>query len=170
MIVFAVLHCVPPFCNLSAENIDDGEDDDPDGVDEVPVERQHLKPLGVLLLCTQAKEENPSTSESMMKPDDDVRGVQADQRIISGSEEIGVNGEAVVVNEVIPLVRGAGEEDAAQQNRAPRARTCRRASLPLRSAATAKCTVMLLESRQTVAKIGSSRTCAGVGPVRLLPM
>ena len=92
--------------------------------------------------------------------DDDVRCVQADQRVKGSSEEIGVKGEAVVVDEVVPLLRRGGEEDAAQQDRRGQPE-CAAARMPVAQRVTAKWTVMLLESRQMVEKMGISSTSRG---------
>ena len=43
-----------------------------------------------------------------------MRRVQADQRVVGGAEEVGLDGEAVVVDEVIPLLRRGDEKDGAR--------------------------------------------------------
>src|ERR1039457_7014330 len=48
---------------------------------------------------------------------EDVDNGAADERVEGGAEEIGVDGEAVAVDELVPLMRGAAEEDASEQHR-----------------------------------------------------
>src|SRR5580704_368247 len=42
--------------------------------------------------------------------------MQADERVERGAEKVGADGEVVVDDEVVPLVCGATEEDAAQKD------------------------------------------------------
>src|SRR5262249_28599687 len=48
--------------------------------------------------------------------DDDVGGMQPDEGIVRGAEEIGDDGQAVAVDETMPLPRGGSEEEAAQEH------------------------------------------------------
>src|SRR3984885_8537344 len=50
------------------------------------------------------------------KTDYYVGRVQADQRVIRRAKEVGLDGEAFIVNEVIPLFGGGGQKDGSQQN------------------------------------------------------
>ena len=67
-----------------------------------------------------------------------MRRVQADQRVIGRSEEIGLYCQALVVDEVIPLPRRRDQKDRPQQHGGGQieARNC--ADCSLRSALTAK--------------------------------
>ena len=47
--------------------------------------------------------------------DENVEGMEADERIKGGAEEVGADGEALVGDEVEPLIGGEGEEDGAEQ-------------------------------------------------------
>ena len=71
--------------NLPADDVDDGEDDDPDGVDKVPVDGDDFQPLGMMLRELTGEREDESKTEHD-QADDDVRGMQANERIKSGSE------------------------------------------------------------------------------------
>ena len=94
-VVFGCSSCmVPPFCGLSAEDVDNGEDDNPDGVDKMPVEREHFEPAGVLA-GERAGEREEQSEREHDEADDDVDGVQANERVKGGAEEIGLDGEAV---------------------------------------------------------------------------
>src|ERR1700733_10137450 len=101
---------LPPLWSLSAENVNDREYDDPDGVDEVPVEREHLEFFCVLFFH-EATEREYEGERKHDEADDDVARMQADQRVVGCAEEIRLEGQALVVDEVIPLLRGCEEED-----------------------------------------------------------
>src|ERR1035438_3010848 len=114
--VFGCWSCMAVLWLLSAEDVDNGEDDDPDGVDKMPVEREHLDPAGVFG-GEVAGEREKECQRKHDEADDDVAGVQADERVEGGAEEIGADGEAVAVDELVPLMRGAAQEDASEQHR-----------------------------------------------------
>ena len=80
-----VFHCGRLCCSglkpsdvSAANDVDHGEDDDPDGVDEVPVDGDDLKALGVMCvdLAHEAEDQRQAEHE---EADDHVRCVQADQ-------------------------------------------------------------------------------------------
>src|ERR1017187_237073 len=114
--VFGCWSCIAVLWLLSAEEVNNGEDDDPDGVDKMPVERKHLDPAGVFG-GEAAGEREDEGQRKHDEADDDVAGVQADERVEGGAEEISADGEAVAVDELVPLMRGAAEEDASEQYR-----------------------------------------------------
>ena len=42
--------------------------------------------------------------------------MQSDQRVEGGAEEVGLQGEAIAVDQFVPFHRGAAEEDAAEKD------------------------------------------------------
>ena len=70
------------------------EHDDPDGVDEVPVQGEHVGALGVLALHVAARAPARARSSAATSPTIDVRGVQADERVVGGAEEVRADGQA----------------------------------------------------------------------------
>ena len=75
-----------------------------------------------------------------------------------------------VVDQAVPLQRGAGQEFQAQQQRDQPPQAEERGVCPACNARTANTIVTLLESRQMVFKIGGESTSRGIRPVRLLPI
>ena len=63
---------------LSTEDVNDGEDDDPDSIDEMPVERKNFQTAGVLG-SHGAIERKDQREREHDEADQDVRGMQADQ-------------------------------------------------------------------------------------------
>ena len=50
-------------------------------------------------------------------PDDDVGGVETDERIKGRAEEVGFDRQVVVDDQVIPFFRGVAEKDEGEQDR-----------------------------------------------------
>src|SRR5579875_2147817 len=75
-----------PVSGLAPNDVDDGEDHDPDGVDEVPVEGEGLDALAVTLIdvTRQRKRED---GEQHDEADDDVGGVEPDERVVRRADE-----------------------------------------------------------------------------------
>src|SRR5262249_20196616 len=102
------------FMSISAaHDVDEGEDDDPDRVDEVPVEADDLELLEVLAADALGEREDRHHGHED-EADGHVARVQADERVEGGAEEVGGDGEALVDDEVPPLDSGAAEEDGAE--------------------------------------------------------
>ena len=91
-----------PFRRLPAENVNHGEDDHPNGVDKMPIERQHFETLRVGLAHAAAQGEHESESQHD-QADDNVRRVQTDQRVESSAKEIGADGKTILVDELVPF-------------------------------------------------------------------
>src|SRR6266481_7275344 len=98
------------------DHVDDGEDDDPDRVDEMPVPGHELHALDVRGLERPRPGEHADEREHH-DPDDHVRGVQADQRVKRRPEQIRPDRQSVPRDEPHPLGRGTGEEHDRQQYR-----------------------------------------------------
>jgi hypothetical protein len=65
------------FC-LSTENVDNGEDDNPDGVDEVPVERENFEATRVFT-GQRASKRKIQREREHEETDDDMARVKADK-------------------------------------------------------------------------------------------
>src|SRR5665213_2642164 len=87
-----------PFARLPAENVHHGEDNHPDGVHKMPIDRQHVKAFRVGLGHMSAQGEHESESQHD-KSHDNVRRVQADQRIESSAKQIGADGKTMLIDE-----------------------------------------------------------------------
>src|SRR6185369_16372603 len=99
----------------SSHHVHHGEDHHPHRIDEMPVPGDQLHALAVngpegTAPCEEAAEREHA------EPDDDVGGVEPDQRKVGRAEEIGPDGEAVLVDEPVPLPGGGGEEYAAEEH------------------------------------------------------
>ena len=114
--------------SLNSDHVYDGEDYDPDGIDEVPIHRENFEPLGVLVpqLPREPKQCDDAQGEQSHRY---VKRMQTDDRVISHSEEIGTDGEALVVNQIDPLECGSVKERTSKENREePPSRKNRRVS------------------------------------------
>src|SRR5258707_13897423 len=98
------------------DDVDDGEHDDPDDVDEVPVEGKHADAPGVLPADVSGDGEQRH-DRHQSQADDHVQPVQADQRVVRGPEQVGGDGEAVLVDQPVPFLRGAEQERSAERDR-----------------------------------------------------
>ena len=82
----------------------------------MPIDRKYFKTLGVFHLHSAEQSKRQSKSQHH-QPDDDVRSVQPHQRVESSTEQICVNGQTVLIDELIPFPGRAGKKNAAQQDR-----------------------------------------------------
>src|SRR5438309_1998898 len=151
----------------ASDHVDDGEDDDPDRVHEMPVPGHELHALDVRGLERPRPGEHADEREHH-DPDDHVRGVQADQRVKRRPEQIRPDRDAFARDEPQPLgpvpVRNTTASTTVASSQAPQRRTA-----PRPNARTASATVTLLESRHTVPRTGTDSTSFGDGPLRLFP-
>src|SRR5271154_7603019 len=72
----------------TAENVNYGKNHNPNGVDEMPVHREHIDAARMLLSHTTAKSEHGNGQEHD-ETCGDVKRVQADQRVIGRPEQVG---------------------------------------------------------------------------------
>ena len=97
-----------------------------------------------------------------------MRGVQADQRVEGGAEEIGADRQAVLVDQPVPLARRCRPGRARRAAIVSSHHSANVCTRPPRSARTATWIVTLLDSRQIDTTIGRSSTSRGVGPAQAL--
>src|SRR6266849_2935935 len=106
----------------ATDDVDDEEHGDPDDVDEVPVEREHVGVGRVLLLDLSEEREERDRPEGQQARGE-VERVQADQRVVGGPEEVRPDGQALVDDQVPPFQPGAGQEHRSERDsREPPAR------------------------------------------------
>ena len=100
----------------------------------------------------------------------DVGRVKSDQGVERRAKEVCADGQSVMIDQLLPFNRRTCKEDC---------RKCDGGAQPNGEASDAVIFDSFLRapdredcwtSRQIVARIGTSNTCAGVGPERLLPI
>src|SRR5208337_185752 len=99
----------------ATENVNHREDNHPHGVHEMPVHGKHLDTSRMLPTYTssQSEEQNDDQHEQTYC---DVKGVQTDQRVVRRAKKIRRDCETVLVNQPMPLLAGAEQEETTQHN------------------------------------------------------
>src|SRR5277367_5179812 len=99
-----------------SNDVYNGEDYDPYRIDKMPVERQHLHALGMLLtqMSGDGEEEH---DEKHGQADDHVCRVEAHERVKGRAEEVGPNRKPIVIDQLVPLDPCADHEDHAESDR-----------------------------------------------------
>ena len=110
--------CMRPCCGmlLIARSVDDGQDDHPHPVHEVPVPGHHLHALGVRR-PQRARPANTQQRPSMTSPTMTCEACRPTSGVEGAAEEIRADREPVTIDELVPLPRGAGQEDGAEHGR-----------------------------------------------------
>src|SRR5579864_8597012 len=109
----------------AAENVNYGKNHNPYGVDEMPVHREHFDVTGLLHPHTAAKAEHRNGHEHD-ETRCDVKRVQADKRVIGCSEQVGRDRQPVFVDQPVPFLRRAIEEQTTQCNgEQPESKECK---------------------------------------------
>src|SRR5579864_7164682 len=101
--------------SLGRDEVDDGEDHDPDDVDEVPVQASDLHHLG-LLLRELAPQRKVPEREQHHDAERDVHAMEPREHEEAGAEEVGLDREALA-DERGELVHLAGDERGAEERR-----------------------------------------------------
>src|SRR6266849_7003472 len=106
------------------ENVNYGKNHNPYGVDEMPVHREHFDVTGLLHSHTATKSEHRNCQEHD-ETCGDVKCVQPDQRVICCSEQVGRDRQPVFVNQSVPFLRCAIEEQSTKGNgKHPESKEC----------------------------------------------
>src|SRR5713226_9451031 len=94
----------------AADDVDRRENDHPHGVHKMPVKGQNIDALGVLLsyISKQGEQQYRCDAQQAYR---DVEGMQPNERIVGGSEKVGLNRKTFVVDQVAPLTSCAGEKN-----------------------------------------------------------
>src|SRR5258708_31408449 len=99
----------------ASENVNYGKNHNPYGIDEMPVHGQHFDVTGLLYSHTATKSEHRNDR----KHDEtcgDVKRVQPDKRVICCPEQVGRDGQPVLVDQPVPFLRRTKEEQTTQCN------------------------------------------------------
>src|SRR5882762_9979458 len=97
------------------ENVNYGKNHNPYGVDEMPVHREHFDVTRPLHSHTATKSEHRNGQEHD-ETCGDVKPVQADKRVICCPEQVGRDRQPVFVDQSVPFLRCAIEEQSTQGN------------------------------------------------------
>src|SRR5277367_4371123 len=99
-----------------SNDVYNGEDYDPYRIDKMPVERQHLHALGMLLteMSGEGEEEH---DEKHGEADDHMCRVQAHKGVERRAEEVGPNGKPIVIDQLVPLDPRTDHEDHTESDR-----------------------------------------------------
>src|SRR3984893_11981935 len=108
----------------AAKNVNHGKHHDPDRIDKMPVHRKHFHARRLLRpdAASQAKKEYDAKHYQTRG---DVKTVQPDKRVVSGSKKVGRNGQSAFVDQPMPFLAGSEEKQTAQSNREePQTKKC----------------------------------------------
>src|SRR5271155_294215 len=90
----------------AAENVHNGKNYNPYGVDEMPVHREHFDAARILLSHTTTKSEHRNCHEHD-ETCGDVKRVQPDKRVICRPEQVGRDRQPVFVDQPVPFLGSA---------------------------------------------------------------
>src|SRR5882724_12283417 len=99
----------------ASKNVNYGKNHNPYGIDEMPVHREHFDVAGLLHSHTATKSEHRNGQEHD-EACGDVKCVQPDQRVICCSEQVGRDRQPVFVDQPVPFLGCAIEEQATKGN------------------------------------------------------
>src|SRR3954466_6908783 len=99
----------------AAENVNYGKNHNPYGVDEMPVHREHFDVTGLLHSHAAPQSEHRDRHEHD-ETCGDMKSVQPDQRVICCPEQVGRDRQPVFVDQSVPFLRGAIEEQSTERN------------------------------------------------------
>src|SRR6516165_11233808 len=100
------------FFSSAAKNVNHGENNDPHGIHKMPVHRQHVDASRLLRPNTTRQPEKQHDAQQDQS-NSHVRGVQANQRVVRCSKKVRRDGEPVFVNQAVPFLAGAVQEEGA---------------------------------------------------------
>ncbi len=99
---------------LATNDVNEGKNDDPNGIDKVPVPGDQFGRLALSREAAAGFDAPQNTHRH--DPNGDVECVKANQGIKSASKGIGADREVVFGNQAIPFVAGSREEKTSEQN------------------------------------------------------
>src|ERR1700690_180382 len=109
----------------ASENINYGKNHNPYGVDEMPVHREHFDVTRLLHSHTATKSEQRNRREHD-ETCGDVKRVQPDEGVICCPEQVGRDRQPVFVDQPVPFLRCAVEEQATECNgEQPESKECK---------------------------------------------
>src|SRR6516225_2932550 len=98
----------------SSDQVHHGENDNPNHVYKMPVQREHIHVLGVRLVYL-ARERQKHYQRQPHQTRGHVKCVQPNQRVIGGAKKIRRNCQSLVVNQAVPLAGSANQKNRAQR-------------------------------------------------------
>src|SRR5215469_1939428 len=98
----------------SSDQVHYGENDDPNHVYKMPVQREHIHVLGVCLVYL-ARERQKHYQRQPHQTRGHVKCVQPHQRVIGGAEKIRRDCQSPLVNQAMPLAGRAHQKNRAQR-------------------------------------------------------
>src|SRR6516162_10019872 len=112
---FAFSVCIPSAMFFSSsDHVHYGENDDPDHVYKMPVQRENIHLPGVLLVYL-AGDRQKHHQRQPHQTHGHVKSVQPNQRVIGRAKKICRNRQSTVINQAVPLAGRANQENRAQR-------------------------------------------------------
>src|SRR6516225_8151884 len=112
---FAVSVCISSAMFFSSsDHVHHGENDDPNHVYKMPVQREDIHLPGVLLEYL-AGDRQKHHQRQPHQTHGDMKSVQPDQRVIGGAKKIRRNRQSLLINQAVPLAGRAKQENRAQR-------------------------------------------------------
>src|SRR5882762_1213504 len=106
------------------ENVNYGKNHNPYGVNKMPIHREHFDVTRLLHSHTATKSEHRNGQEHD-ETCGDVKRVQADKRVICCPEQVGRDRQPVFIDQSVPFLRRAKEEQSTQRNgEQPQSKEC----------------------------------------------
>src|SRR5262249_45152798 len=96
-------------------HVNDGENDDPHDIYEMPVHRKHFHTTHLIRTDTTCQTEQQHDAQHDQACAD-VKGVQTDQRVIGRSEKVCGNRQSVLIDQPVPLLCSAVHEGASEHD------------------------------------------------------
>src|SRR5262245_6180190 len=101
---------------LAPDNVDHGEDDDPDAIDKMPIQRKHADASRLFRAETACQPEHEN-GEEHDQTCGDVKSVQTNQGVVSRSKEVRGDLQPVFVDQTVPFAARAVKKEGAQNDR-----------------------------------------------------
>ena len=99
------------FFSSAPDNVNHGENDDPHAIHKMPVHGKHSDASG-LILAYAARQTEEQHDDEHDQTGREVKSVQADQRVIGRSKEVGGDGQPAFVDQPVPFLARAEKKDA----------------------------------------------------------
>src|SRR6266699_6030925 len=115
-VVSCPLEFMRVFSWSASNKVNNREYDHPNHIDEMPVKPQHVHAFGMFPF-DRARNGERHYNRQCKQANNDVRGVQADERVEGSAKKVRLDCEAFVVDQVIPLPTCPEQEVSSQCNR-----------------------------------------------------
>src|ERR1700685_3043066 len=81
----------------------------------MPVQRKHIDALG-LFRANASSHPKKQHGGKHQETHDDVKSVEAHERVVCGAKKIGRDGQAVLINQAVPFLARTEEKESAKNN------------------------------------------------------